>query len=352
MEYQQDGNTGNSSQPAIVGLTESPGGGNYPANPPKKISAWKVIWMIFSVLSVMANVIFFFSLVGIIILLATGQTATFNEETLREGPVSEKIALVSLNGILYDEQADLIQEQLKSVKKDKSIKAVIIQINSPGGTISASDRIHNEISRFRDNTSMPVIAFMQGVAASGGYYSAVACEKIIAEPTTITGSIGVISEYFVFQELLEKKLGVLPVVIKSGQKKDWPSSFRQPDEEELKYIQDKLIAPALTRFINIVAEGRKDVLTLEDVTRLADGSIFEASEAAKEKLIDSVGYLDDAIELVKTMAGLKKARVVLYRRPFSFSDLLGVSTQSLFKLDKSTIYELSTPQRLYLWSAY
>lgn len=348
MEYQQDGNFGNPPQPPIMDYSTGQGGGNY-TKPPRKTSAWKIIWMIFSLMSVMANVVFFLIFMVIIVWVAAGQTSTFNEETIKESSAREKIAIVSLNGVIYDEQASTIEAQLKSIKKDKSIKAVIVQINSPGGTISASDRIHNEIKTFRDKTHLPVIAFMQGVAASGGYYSAVACQKIIAEPTTITGSIGVISEYFVLQDLLEDKLGVLPVVVKSGQKKDWPSSYRQPSAEELKYIQDKLITPALARFINIVAEGRKDVLSLEEVTSLADGSIFEAPEAVNVKLIDSVGYLDDAIELVKTLAGLKNAKVIRYRKPFSFSDLLTTSTQSIFKLDRSTLNELSTPQRLYLW---
>jgi len=193
---------------------------------------------------------------------------------------------------------------------------------------------------------------MQGVAASGGYYTSVACEKIIAEPTTITGSIGVISWYFVVQELLEEKLGVLPVVVKSGQKKDWPSSFRAPTPEEIRYMQDKLITPALERFVEVVAEGREASLTLDDVRRLADGGIFGAKEALEEKLIDEIGYLDDAIELAKTLAGIDKAQVVQYRRPFSLTSFLSYRKPNLLKIDRTTLYELGTPQILYLWSAY
>ncbi|OHB75214.1 MAG: hypothetical protein A2Z25_04940 [Planctomycetes bacterium RBG_16_55_9] len=193
---------------------------------------------------------------------------------------------------------------------------------------------------------------MQGVAASGGYYTSVACDKIIAEPTTITGSIGVISSYFVVQELLEDKLGVLPVTIKSGQKKDWPSSFRQPSPEELQYMREKVMTPAFERFVEIVTEGRKASLNSGDVRRLADGGIFGAQEAVQEKLIDGVGYLDEAIDLVKSLAQIQNARVVEYRKPFSLADALSIRKPSLLKLDRATLYELGTPQIMYLWSAF
>ena len=154
------------------------------------------------------------------------------------------------------------------------------------------------------------------------------------------------------QELLEDKLGIQPVTVKSGQKKDWPSSFRKPEPEEIQYIRDKLINPALERFIEIVAEGRKEKLSLEEVRQLADGGIFGAQEALEKKLIDQVGYLDEAIDLVKSMAGIEKAQVVQYRKPFSFRDVLTQRKSNLFKLNINTLYELGTPQILYLWSAY
>jgi len=246
-----------------------------------------------------------------------------------------------------------VYRQLKAARRDKHVKGVIIQVNSPGGTISGSDQIHKEILKYREEENKPVIAFMQGVAASGGYYTSVACEKIIAEPTTITGSIGVIGSYFVVQELLEDKLGVLPVVVKSGQKKDWPSSFRAPQPEEIQYMRDKLITPALERFVEVVAEGRKASLTLSEVRSLAeDAGIFGAKEALEEKLIDKIGYLDDAIELAKSLAGIDEAKVVQYRKPFSLTDFLSYRKSNLLKIDRSTLDELGTPQILYLWRAY
>ncbi|MCH7557069.1 MAG: signal peptide peptidase SppA [Planctomycetes bacterium] len=320
--------------------------------PRRKGAGWRIFWGIVLALSVMANIALFLMLLGVVAIFATGQRSILTEEVIREGPARTKIAIISVEGLIYGEQAKSVYRQLKAAREDKHVKGVIVRVNSPGGTISASDQIYKEISKFRDEENKPVIAFMQGVAASGGYYTSVACEKIIAEPTTITGSIGVISWYFVVQELLEDKLGILPIVVKSGPKKDWPSSFRKPTPEEIQYMRDKLITPAFDRFVDVVFEGRNGLLTLDDVRRLADGGIFGAQEALDEKLIDEIGYLDEAIELVKTLAGIDKAQVVQYRKPFSLTDFLSYRKSSLLKIDRTTLYELGTPQILYLWSAY
>jgi protease-4 len=315
-------------------------------------SGWRIFWGIVIVMSVIANVILFLVLIGVISIFVAGQGGILTEEVVREGPAKNKVAIISVQGVINKELAGDVKAQLKAARHDSRVKGLIIRVNSPGGTISASDDIYQEIRKFRDEEKKPVLAFMQGVAASGGYYTSVACEKIIAEPTTITGSIGVISLYFVVQELLENKLGVLPVTVKSGQKKDWPSSFRPPSPEELQYMRDKLINPAYERFIEVVAEGRKSLLTSDNVRKLADGSIFYAQEALEEKLIDDIGYLDEAIEKIQSLAGIGKAQVVEYRRPFSLSDFLSYRKSNLLKIDKTTLYELSTPHILYLWSAY
>jgi protease-4 len=117
-------------------------------------------------------------------------------------------------------------------------------------------------------------------------------------------------------------------------------------------VQDKLINPAYNRFVQVIAEGRKEVLTLDDVKRLADGSIYCAEEALSEKLIDRIGYIDEAAEEVKSLAGIEKAQIVEYRRAFSLAYLLNSRGGNILKIDKSSLYELSTPQVLYLWSLY
>jgi protease-4 len=351
MDFEQNDNLSGPTQPQpeepISGL-----GQTGPMEPARKGAGWRIFWGIVIALSVMANIALFLMLIGVVAVFATGQRSILTEEVVREGPARAKIAMITVEGIIHGEQAANVYRQLKAAREDKRVKGLIVRVNSPGGTISGSDRIYKEILKYREEEDKPVIAFMQGVAASGGYYTSVACEKIIAEPTTITGSIGVISWWLVVQELLEDKLGVLPVVVKSGQKKDWPSSFRTPTPEEIQYLRDKVITPALERFVEVVADGRKEKLMMADVRQLADGGIFGAQEAKKEKLIDEIGYLDEAIELVKEMAQIDKARVVAYRKPFSFADLVSYRNRNLLKIDRATLYELSTPQILYLWSAY
>jgi len=342
MEY-QDNNPPNSTQPQSVPPVYTP-------ENKRKGSVRRIFWSIFLTLSILTNIVLFLMLMGVGVLVATGPML---EEVIREGPAGTKIAVVSIEGVIYDEQAENVYRQLKTARNDEQVKAVIIKIDSPGGTISASDQIHQEILKFREQSRKPVIAFMQGTADSGGYYASVACEKIIAEPTTITGSIGVISSYLVLEELLENKLGVQPIVVKSGEKKDWPSSYRAPTEAEIDYIQNKLIKPSLEIFINVVAKGREKSLSLSEVRNLADGSIFGAQEALENKLIDDIGYLDDAINSIKAIAGITDAQVVRYRQPFSLGSLIGIkSEQNLLKINRNTLYELGTPQTLYLWSAF
>ncbi|UCG58079.1 MAG: signal peptide peptidase SppA [Phycisphaerales bacterium] len=323
-----------------------------PAAAARRGSGWRVFWGIVLVLSIMANIALVLMLVGVVAMFATGPKGLVTEEVIRTGPRTSKIVVVNLQGIIHGEQAKYVYTQLKAAGRDRLVKGVIVRINSSGGTISGSDQIYKEIQRFREEEGVPVVAFMQGIAASGGYYASVACEKIVAEPTTITGSIGVMMGHFVFQELLESKLGIVPVIITEGKKKNWPSSFKTPTEEELQYLRDKILTPAYERFVEVVIEGREGILTPDDVRRLADGGILTAPEAKREKLIDEVGYLDDAIELVKSLADIKRARVVEYRRAFSLTSLLSYRSRSVLNVDRTTLYELGTPQILYLWSAY
>jgi protease-4 len=327
----------------------------YPPCPPKpRTSGWRILWGIFFVLSVLANVGFFILLLVLVAFFATGQARSrvYEETLLREGPADSKIVLINIQGVMYEEQADNVYQQLRQARGDRSVKGIVVRVDSPGGTISASDQIYQEIRKYRQDKGKPVVAFMQGIAASGGYYASVACDEIVAEPTAITGSIGVITGHFVFQELLENKLGILPVFLTMGEKKDWPSSFHPPTDQELQYIRERLLKPAYDRFVQVVEEGRQKVLPPDRVRQLADGSIYVAPQAMDVGLIDQVGYLDDAVDLVTSRAGLEKARVVEYRRPFSLLSILNAKTNaSVFKFDRTMLYELGTPEVLYLWSA-
>jgi len=346
MDFQENTGLSGMEQPVIPSQSlQTP--------PPKKRDGWKIFWNIILVLSILVNIVLVLTVIGLasVFVSISGERRVFTEEVVQRGPRTAKIAVIHIEGIIEEELAKDVCEQLNTAKEDSRVKGIIIKVTSPGGTISDSDQIYNEINKYRKETGKPVVAFMEGIAASGGYYTSVACDKIVAAPTAITGSIGVIMGHFVIQQLLEEKLGIQPVVVKSGPKKDWPSPFRPFTEEEKQYIEMKLINPAYERFVQIVSQGRKE-LTIEDVRRLGDGSIYGAEEALGEHLIDRIGYLDEAIDTVKMLAGVEKAQVIEYRKPFSFSELLGLQSSGMFKFDKKMLYKFCTPQILYLWMLY
>jgi protease-4 len=346
------GNTSDFGQPTGPVMPGMPQYMSPAPAPGKKGTVWKVIWAIATAFSILANIMMFFILIGVVFVFASGASRDrqFVEKIVEDGPRTTRIAIVSVDGIIEERNADEVYRQIKAAREDRTVKGLIIRVNSPGGTLSGSDQIYNEILKYRTEKKKPVVAFMQGVAASGGYYSSVACETIIAEPTTITGSIGVIMEYLVLQQLLEEKLGIQPVVVKAGDKKDWPSSFQKPTEEQLQYMKERIITPAYERFVKVVIEGRKGVLQEDEIRQLADGSIYWADQAVEKKLIDKIGYLKDAIKEVKSQAGIEKAQVIEYQRPFSLADILAAQAKARPQIDKKLLYELSVPQVLYLWT--
>ena len=330
-----------------------PASGPYPVYPapPRRFSGWRVLWRLLFGLSVLANIGLFFLLISAVVMIATGGGGTYRT-VIREGPRDSRIAVINVSGIIDGGQAEEVLRQMEAAKQDRAVKGIIVRVDSPGGTISASDRIYREILDYRKKRGLPAVAFMQGMAASGGYYASVACERIVAEPTTITGSIGVVMVHFVFENLLENKLGIQPVFLTMGAKKDWPSSFRAPTQEELTYVHDRLLDPAYKRFVDVVKDGRQESLSPGEVEKLADGSIYVANQALEAKLIDKIGYLDEAIATVKALAGIEAAQVVEYRRPFSLMGLLNAKSTQIPKLDRKTLFEFGTPQVLYLWNAY
>jgi len=317
----------------------------------EKKTARKALWAIFITLSVLANILLFFALLGLGAFFAVGQDGILAEELIEPGPHTNKIAIVNLREIIDDRNAKDFHKQLKKAGDDEYVKGIIVRVNSPGGSVSSSDRIYKQILEYKDRTKKPVVSFMEGMAASGGYYTAVAGDRIVAEPTAITGSIGVLFGQFIVQQLMEEKLGIKPVIIKSGEKKDWLYPFADMTPEQIQYIEEKLINPAYERFVRIVADQRPE-LSVDDVKSLADGSIYTAPEALDEKMIDEIGYLDGAIKTAKKLANITQARVVEYKKPFSFADFLRSQQGSLLKIDKSAIYELASPQLMYLWTIY
>jgi protease-4 len=239
-----------------------------------------------------------------------------------QGKERGKILIIPIRGFLSDvpkkgllgERPSVVQDvvsQLQMAEKDKEIQAVLLEINSPGGTITASDILYHEIMDFKERTKTKIVAVLMDVAASGGYYIALPADRIVAHPTTITGSVGVI---FVTPKLtgLMDKLGLAVEVNKSGREKDIGSSFRPSTPEEQRIFQE-LTDKMGGRFLDLVARHRK--MDPKAMTSISTARIYLAEEAWQLKLIDSIGYLDDAISEAKGLAGLsKEAKVVIYRR--------------------------------------
>ena len=229
---------------------------------------------------------------------------------------NEKIAVVEIKGVILDPQP--VVEKLIKFRKNENIKAIVLRIDSPGGAVGPSQEIHAEVKKVQREKK--VLVSVGSAAASGGYYIACAADKILVNPGSITGSIGVIIETLNVEELLQK-IGLRPGVIKSGKHKDIGSPIRPMTPEEKKLIQG-VIDSVHEQFIQAVAEGRK--LPVEKIRPLADGRIFSGEQARSLGLVDELGTLQDTIALAAKMAGMKGEPEVIYpeKKRFSLLELL------------------------------
>lgn len=221
-------------------------------------------------------------------------------------PIGEKIALIKIEGPIINSK-DTIDE-LKEYVKDPSIKAIVIRIDSPGGAVAPSQEIYEEIKKATSRKK--VVVSMGSIAASGGYYIASPATKIISNPGTLTGSIGVIMEIPNIEGLMNK-LGVKTEVIKSGKHKDIASIFRGIKKEEREILQN-VLDNVHEQFIKAVAEGRK--LHPDDVRKIADGRIFTGEQALKLGLVDQLGNIEDAINVASKLAGIKGEPVIVSKK--------------------------------------
>lgn len=289
------------------------------------------------------------------------------KETTVSGSGKDKILIIDISGIISEEgksslvglsgEPDIvarIREELKLAAKDKHIKAIILRINSPGGTVTAADIIYHEIEQFKEKTGIKVIASIMDLGASGGYYVAVSADKIVAHPTTVTGSIGVIMLNLSFEGLLQK-IGVKDTSIKTGEYKDMGSPLKTMTEEERKIFQS-VMNNLYERFLAVIAKNRKE-LTPEKIKSLADGRIYTAQQALELKLIDQIGYLDETIAQAKKDAGIEDARVVIYHRPGTYKNNIYSQLSSssfgainLLNIDLKTFIRSGTPSFMYLWT--
>ncbi len=230
--------------------------------------------------------------------------------------VGERVALVKIEGLLLDSQH--VVDELHDYSDDSSIKAIVIRIDSPGGGVVPSQEIYNAVKNAKKEGKKVVVS-MGSVAASGGYYIAAAADKIVANPGTLTGSIGVKMEFANVEKLLEK-IGVKGMVVKAGEYKDIGSPYREMTPQEKKLLQD-VIDDVHGQFIKAVAEGRN--LPEADVRAIADGRIFTGQQALALKLVDQMGDLADSIQTAGSLAGIKgKPKVVEKRKNIPFFEYL------------------------------
>lgn len=288
------------------------------------------------------------------------------EEKTLEGEGRAKILVVDVSGVITDQPErrafgllenestlSRVKSTLEKAKDDSRVKAILLRIDSPGGGVTASDEIYDEIVRFKREKNIPVVAALGDIAASGGYYVACAADTIVAHPTTVTGSIGVIMTSFNVEGLLGK-IGVKNQTFKAGEHKDLLSPFRGATPEERRIVQG-ILDSMHRRFIGIVTESRAAKVEEWRLAELTDGRIFDASEALESGLVDEVGTLAQAIETARKSAGVDEARVVFYERRGEmreniYSRTPGTPAQvNLLAVDAGSLVGTG-PRFMYLWA--
>ena len=323
-------------------------------------------------LSFLFLVPFLFMLASCVHISVSPQTKPLQEKLI-EGQGRPKILLLDLDGVIsfsgkkagigaasQPSPVAYFKEALVKAQADKNIAGLIIRIDSPGGGVTASDVIYHEIMAFKKKKKVPVYAYIMDVGASGGYYVAQAADRIIASPTALTGSIGVIAMKFDIQGLMSK-VGVREETYKSGPEKDFWSPFRPSTPQEKQMLQG-IINNLFARFLDIVGKNRQKnaKLSRQQLMALADGRIFTADQALKDGLIDREAYLDDAIGSMKKSLGIQKARVVTYLRPSEFKPTVystalfetegKTADQELFSLYMGSLWPKPGVEFMYLWN--
>lgn len=270
--------------------------------------------------------------------LVTGSFSLFDtkpqplEERVVSGEGTAKILLLDISDVITtsgdrdalgfrssESTLARVEAELDRASKDEDVKAVVVRVNSPGGTVNASDSIFHRLLQFKESKGVPVVAHFMDVAASGGYYVALAADEILASPTTVTGSVGAVV-YSVNVRQLMATIGVENQTIKSGTMKDIGSPLRPMTPDERAVLQS-VIDGMRNRFVALVQERRPNV-TADGLETIADGRVFGADQALLIGLVDRIGYLGDAIDVAKRRAGVGTARVVMYRRPREYSETI------------------------------
>lgn len=343
--------------------------------PPRKRTGWVVYGVIISfffVLSTLANFALLTLLIG-----GSGHGSfdgihhkNFEEQFVSgDEDATDKIVEMQLSGVIGLDTGDSgtdggmvgnLKDQLDQAVRDKHVKAIVLRINSPGGEVVASDAIYRALAEVRDDTNrvVKIISCIETVGASGAFYAAMGTDYIVANELSITASIGVIMETMNFgpyddTNSLMHKLGVKSYTFKSGKFKDILNPTRNPTDDETKLVQN-LIMEVYEKFVGIVADERKlDVTELKNT--IADGRIVSGKQAKEAKLVDEVGYFEDAVEAAKDLAKLNKAKVVQYSRPFSLRNvlrILGKNEAPKIQIQFSPASLKMQPGKMYFLPAY
>jgi len=304
-------------------------------------------------------------LLNMVMFGVSGLTAFESDRKVQEKFVSHqkharnKIAIISIKGVIMDAEG-FVKRQIDRAKSDQSVKAVVLRVDSPGGSVSASDAIYHQLRELVEGThdpenprEVPLVVSMGGMAASGGYYVSMACgdepDVIFAEPTTSTGSIGVIMPHYNFAGLMEE-WGIEEDAITSHRLKNM-GSFSKPMTAEERKIFQELVDEFFAQFKDAVKHGRpkfeKDTETLDE---LATGQVFTGRQAEKNGLVDKVGFLDEAVERAIELAGIEKddVKVIQYKREPNLADVLMGAQARRPSLDLATMLEMTSPRAYYL----
>ena len=286
----------------------------------------------------------------------------FREIVVQRGGrgISDRVAVIVMRGLISssvpgaagDNMVDDLRMALQQARDDDRVKGVVLEVDSPGGEVTASDMIYNAVVKTR--ARKPVVVYMDSLAASGGYYVSCGGKYLMANETTITGSIGVIIQTLNYEQLFNK-VGLAAVVFKSGKFKDLLNGARPMTPEEREFVQN-FVMKTYDKFLGIVAKERN--LPADGLRNsIADGRIFSGKEALENKLIDGVGQIEDAYAKAKQLGGAPEATVVKYAAPFSlfrFFRALGETNQSKLQIElpKQLLPQLESGRAYFLPSYY
>jgi protease IV len=316
-------------------------------------------------LSILGNLF----LLGMVAFLVRGQSVNMSTTVLQDGQKDQVVAMYTVNDVIGPEASSQFATFAREIQDDANVKAVVLRIESPGGTVSDSNQIHHRLTQLRDS-GKTIVASMGGVAASGGYLICLPAEEILAEPSTVTGSIGVIAQVPNLQGTMDK-IGVKMLIFKSANADRWKdalSPWRMPEDHERRRLLE-LLNKMQADFEQAVRAGRPTLVTKQieyeetvgqgpdartvrgAETAPLNGKVYLASEAKQYGLIDSIGYLDAACMRAADLAGLNKPKIVQYKpKPDLFGGMFGSQAPGL-QLSAETLDTLQTPRLLMIWKA-